>query len=103
MSMAARSSDLDNQKSRFNIQTEGHTLTPPSGWNGPEETEVFGSIPSLSPSQFSGKETDTECPGTWYCLEIQVISTKDGGTTPPPNMPGRCQLWKTWSKMENLP
>ena len=23
-------------------------------------------------------------PGTWYCLEIQVISTECGGTTPPP-------------------
>ena len=22
-------------------------------------------------------------PETWYCLEIQVISIKDGGTTPP--------------------
>ena len=21
---------------------------------------------------------------TWYCLEIQVISIKEGGTTPPP-------------------
>ena len=26
----------------------------------------------------------SDCPGTWYCLEIQVTSTKDGGTTPPP-------------------
>ena len=25
-----------------------------------------------------------DCPETWYCLEIQVISTEDGGTTPPP-------------------
>ena len=25
-----------------------------------------------------------DCPETQYCLEIQVISTKDGGTTPPP-------------------
>ena len=23
-------------------------------------------------------------PETWYCLEIQVNSTKDGGATPPP-------------------
>ena len=46
MSMAARSSDLDNQKPGINIQTEGHTLTPPCGQNGPEETELFGSVSS---------------------------------------------------------
>ena len=26
-----------------------------------------------------------ECPETPYCLEIQVISTEDGGKTPPPS------------------
>ena len=51
MSMATRSSNLDNQKSRVNIQTEGHTITPPSSQNGPEETEAFGSTSSHSPSQ----------------------------------------------------
>ena len=50
MSMAARSSDLDDQKSGVNVQTEGHTLTPPSSQHGPEETEVFGSTPSHSTS-----------------------------------------------------
>ena len=44
--MAARLSDLDDQKSGLNIQTEGHTLTLPSGQNGPEDPEAFGSAPS---------------------------------------------------------
>ena len=30
VSMATRSSDLDDQKSGVHIQTKGHTLTPPS-------------------------------------------------------------------------
>ena len=46
MSMATRSSDLDDQKSGLNIQTEGHTLTPPSSQNGPQDPEAFGSAPS---------------------------------------------------------
>ena len=49
--MVARSSDLDEQKPGTNIQEEGHTLTPPSGQNGPEDPEAFGSTPSQSPSQ----------------------------------------------------
>ena len=43
MSVAARSSDLDDQMPGINIQTEGHTLTIPSGQNGPEDQEAFGS------------------------------------------------------------
>ena len=81
MSMATRSSDLDDQRPGVNIQTKGHTLTPPSGWNGPEDTETFGSTLSHSPSQFPVRKTTPYCPETQYCLEIQVISTKDGGTT----------------------
>ena len=44
--MAAKLSDLDDQKSGLNIQTDSHTLTPHSDWNGPEEAEAFGSTPS---------------------------------------------------------
>ena len=47
MSMATKSSDLDDQKTGVNIQTEGHTLTPPSGQNGHEDTEAFGSTPPI--------------------------------------------------------
>ena len=92
MSMAARSSDLDDQKPGVNIQTEGHILTPPSGWNGPEDTEMFGSAPSHSPSQSPARNPTLDWPEIWFCLQVQVISTKDWGITPPPHMSGKCQL-----------
>ena len=84
MSIAAKLSDIDDQKIGANIHPEGHTLTPPSGQHGPEETEAFGSIPSHSPSQSLGRKPTPDHPGTQYCLEIQVLSNEDGGTTPPP-------------------
>ena len=58
VSMATRLSDLDYQKCGTNIQKEGHTLTPPSGQNGPEDPEAFGSAPSWSPSQSLVREPD---------------------------------------------
>ena len=82
--MAIKSSALEDQKTGVNIQTEGHTLTPPSGQNGPEDIEAFGSTPSHFTIPVSSEGTNTWPPETWYCLEIQVICTKDGGTTPPP-------------------
>ena len=83
MSMASRLSDLDEQKPGINIQEEGHTLTPPSGQNSPEDPEGFGSTPSHSPSQSLAWKLD--CPETQYCLEIQVVSTKDERAAPPPS------------------
>ena len=80
--MATRLSDLDEQKPGTNIQKEGHTLTPPSSQNGPEDPEVFGSTPSQSQSQCPVRKPNH--PETQYCLEIQVISTEDERATPPP-------------------
>ena len=84
MLMDARSSDLDDQKSGVVTQVEGTALTPPSGWNGLEETEAFGSTLSHSPAQSLVRKQTPDCPETWYCLEIQVISTKDQETILPP-------------------
>ena len=84
MSMATRSSDLDDHKSGVVIWTEGPTLTPPSGQNGLEEREAFYSALSCSPSQSLVRKQMPDHPETQYCLEIQVISTKDRETTPPP-------------------
>ena len=83
MLMATRSSDLDDQKSGVVAQTEGPTCTPPSGQNGLEETEAFGSTSSHSPSQSLARKQTPDHPETQCCLEIQGISTKDRGTTPP--------------------
>ena len=85
VSMATRSSDLDDQKSGLNIQTEGYTLTPPSGWNSPEDPEAFGSAPSWSPSQSLARKPTPDWPETKYCLEIRVTSTKDERATSPPS------------------
>ena len=84
MSMVTRSSDLDDQKYGVNIQTEGHTLILPSGQNGPEDQEAFGSAPSCSPSQSLARKPTPDWPETQYYLEIQVTLTKDRGVTPPP-------------------
>ena len=82
--MATRSSDLDDQKPGINIQTEGHTLTPPSSCNGPKDPEAFGSGPSCSPSQSPARKPTPEWPETRYCLEIWVTSTEGERATPPP-------------------
>ena len=84
MSMATRSSNLYSQKSGVNNQTEGHTLTPPSGWNGPEETGAFGNTTSHWPSKSLVRKQMPDCCETQYCLEIQVTLTEDGEIAPPP-------------------
>ena len=90
MLMASRLSDLDNQKPGINIQTEGHTLTPLSRQNGPEDPEAFHSSPSCSPSWSLAGKPKPNWSETQYCLEIQVTYTKDGGVTlPPPH------VWQT--------
>ena len=45
MSMAVNLSDFDDQWFGVNLQTEGHTLTPPSSQNGPGETEASDCAP----------------------------------------------------------
>ena len=82
--MATRLSNQDDQKPGINIQTEGYTLTPPSGWNSPEDPEVFGSAPSHSPSQSLARKSTPDWPETWYYLKIQETFTKDERVTPPP-------------------
>ena len=51
VSMAAKSSDLDDQISGANLQIEGCILTSLSGQKGLEETGASGSAPSHSQSQ----------------------------------------------------
>ena len=84
VSMATRSSNLDDQMSGVNIQTEGHTLTPPSGWTGLEDQEAFGSTPSHSTFQSLARKLTPDQPKTWHCLDIQVTLIEDGRVTPPP-------------------
>ena len=84
MSVGARSSGLADQKPEIKIQIKSHILTPPSSWNGPEDTEAFGSAQLHSPSQSLARKPTPDQPETQYCLEIQVISTEDETVIPPP-------------------
>ena len=45
MSMATKSSDLEDQTSGANLQTEGHTPMPLRGQKEPEEMGALGSAP----------------------------------------------------------
>ena len=49
--------------------------------------EASDSAPSHSPSQSPAWRQMPDCPETQYCLEIQVILTEDGRTTPHPHTP----------------
>ena len=99
-SMATWSSDLGDQKSKATIQMKGHTLTPLNIWNGPKEMEESDSIQSHSPSQSSVRRQAPDCPETQYCLEIQVILTKDYTTTPTclasPSGERHAPRWQIW-------
>ena len=84
VSMATRSSNLDDLKPEIKIQTEGHTLTPMSGQNGLKDPEAFGSTPSCSPSWSPARKPAPDWPETQYCFEIQVNSTEDDKEIPSP-------------------
>ena len=102
MPMAARLSDLDDQKLGVNTQTDGHTLTPSSGQNSPEDPEAFGSTLLHSPSQSPARKPKPYQLETWYCLEIQVTLTKDGRVTPPPPHAWQAPVVKDMSEMAKL-
>ena len=80
--MATKSSDLDDQISEANLQTEGCTLTPPSSQKGLEETGALGSAPSHSPSPSPVRQLLPGCPESQYCLGIHVTLTKEIGAAP---------------------
>ena len=56
--MGTKSGDLDDSKYGVTIQMEGHTLIPPSGQKGPEETVASKSAPSHLTSPLSGEKAN---------------------------------------------
>ena len=83
-SMATKSSNLDDQTSGANLQTEGHTLIPSRGHNDPEEVGAMGSGPSHLPSWSLARRPLPSHLNTKHCLGIHVALTEETGSTPPP-------------------
>ena len=83
-SMATKSSDLEDQTSGANLQTEGHTPIPSRGQKDPEEMGALGSAPSHLPSWSLARELSPSYPNTRHCLGIHVTLTKGIGAVPPP-------------------
>ena len=83
-SMATKSSDLDDQTSGANFQTDGHTPIPSRGWEDPEETSALDNAPSHSPSWSPVRKPSPSHPDTWHCLVIHITLTKETGARPPP-------------------
>ena len=83
MSMATRSSNLEDQRSGANLQTEGHAGMESQCQKDPEEMGVSGSSPSCSPSWSPARGLPHNCPNTRYCLGIHVTLTEETGVVPP--------------------
>ena len=82
MSMATRSSDLEDQMSGANLQTEGHVGVQSQCQKGPEEMGALGSSPSHSPSWSLARRLPPNHPNTRYCLGIHVTLTEETGAVP---------------------
>ena len=84
VSMATKSSDLENPTSGANLQTKDHTPIPSRGQKDPEEMGALGSAPSHSTSWSLARKLLPNCPNTRHCLGIHVTLTKETGALPPP-------------------
>ena len=83
-SMATKSSDLEDQTSAADLQTEGHTPMPSRGQKDPEEAGVSGSAPSCLPSWSLAREPLPGHPNTRHYLGIHMTLPKETGAIPPP-------------------
>ena len=85
MSMAAKSSDLEDKTSRANLQIEGHEDVPSQSAKDPRESGALGSSPSCSPYWSPARGLPSNHPNTRHCLEIHVTLTKELGAVPLPS------------------
>ena len=83
VSMATRSSDLEDQMSGANLQMEGHVDMSSQSWKDPKEMGAFSSPPSHSPSWSLARRLPPSCPNTRYCLGIHVTLMEETGAVPP--------------------
>ena len=84
MSMATKSSDLEDQTFEANLQMAGHVGMPSQSWKDPEEMGALGSSPSHLPSWSLARRPLPSHPNTRHCLGICVTLTEETGAVPPP-------------------
>ena len=85
MSMAARSSDLEDQMSGANLQIVGHMGMPSQSQKDPEETGTSGSSHSHLPSWSPARRQLPSHPNIRCCLGTHVTLSKETGAVPPPS------------------
>ena len=82
MSMDTRSSDLEDQISGANLQTEGHMGVQSQHQKDPEEMGTLGSSPSHLPFWSPARRLPPNYPNTRYCLGVHVTLTEETGVVP---------------------
>ena len=85
MSMAEKSSDLDEEMSGTSLQANGQMEEPTKGARDLWESEEDDSFPSHLPLWSPAQKLLSSRPNTKYCLEIQVTLTEELGAIPPPS------------------
>ena len=85
MSMAAKLSDLVDEVSGANLQTEGHEDVPAQSAKDLWDLGASDSPPSHSPSWSPAQRPTSSHPNMKYCFEICVILMEELGAIPPPS------------------
>ena len=83
--MAAKSSNLVDETSGANFQTEGHMHVPTQSAKDLQEPEAVNSSPSNLPSWSPAQSLLSSHPNIKYCLEICVTLMEELGAIPPPS------------------
>ena len=83
MSMAAKSSDLQNRTSGANPQTDGHIDMSSQSAKDLRELEALSSSPFHLLSWSLARRLLSSHPNTKHCLEIHVTLTEELGAVPP--------------------
>ena len=83
VSMATRSSDLEDRMSRANLQMESHMGMQSQSQKDPDEMGASGSSPSYSSSWSPARRLLPSHPNTRHCLRIHVTLTEERGAVPP--------------------
>ena len=85
MSMAAKLSNLVDETSGTNLQTEGHVDVPPQSAKDLWELEASDSSTSQWQFWSPAQRLLSSHPNMKHCLEIHATFTKELGAVPPPS------------------